>query len=318
MKGTLNKIGNFVLGKKLLILMVVFIIIITIIDKSFFSLTNIINLFSNSAIYAILAVGMTVLMVSGVFDLSIGSVMALSGIIAIILQPYGLIISLSGGILVGIVVGLINGLLVTLAKIQAFMATLATMVFVRGIALSITKATSISSTLGSFNKIYNTSFFGIPIVIFYSLIVYLIGWFLLSHTRFGKYAYAIGGNVDSARIAGINVDFYNILYFMFCSLLASIAGVILSSKTTTGSTVLGDDVNLIIISAVVLGGTSLAGGKGTILGTFFGVIFFGLVSRSMIYLNISNLYQLIFRGLIILIIVMLDALAFREKKQYLT
>ncbi len=311
-----NKIKNFIFDKKLLILMVVFIIIITVVDKKFFSLVNIINLFSHSAIYGILAVGMTILMVSGVFDLSIGAVMALSGIIAIILQPYGLIISLIGGLMVGIIVGLINGLLVTYAKIQAFMATLATMVFVRGICLSVTSGTSISSTSESFNQIYDTYFFNIPIVVIYSLIIYLIGWFLLSHTKFGKYSYAIGGNVDSAVLAGINVNLYKILYFMFCSFLASVAGIILSSKTTTGSTVLGDDVNLIIISAVVLGGTSLSGGKGTILGTFFGVIFFGLVSRSMIYLNISNLYQLIFRGLIILIIVMLDALAFREKKQY--
>jgi ribose transport system permease protein len=311
-----NKIKNFIFDRKLLILMIVFIIIITAVDKKFFSLVNIINLFSHSAIYGILAVGMTILMVSGVFDLSIGSVMALSGIISILLQPYGLAASIIGGLMTGLVVGLINGLLVTYAKIQAFMATLATMVFVRGICLSVTKGTSISSTLESFNKIYNTNFFNIPIVILYSLLIYVIGWFLLSHTKFGKYSYAIGGNVDSAMIAGINVNLYKIYYFMFCSFLASVAGIILSSKTTTGSTVLGDDVNLIVISAVVLGGTSLAGGKGTIPGTFFGVIFFGLVSRSMIYLNISNLYQLIFRGLIILIVVMLDALAFRGKKQY--
>jgi ribose/xylose/arabinose/galactoside ABC-type transport system permease subunit len=138
-------------------------------------------------------------------------------------------------------------------------------------------------------------------------------WYILKYTRFGRNDYAIGGNILSARLAGINVNLFTFLYFVFCSFTAAVSGVILTSRVNTGSAVFGDNTSLIVIAAAVLGGTSLFGGKGTIVGTLQGVLILGLIERAMVTFNVDTNFQLLVRGSIILAVVVADALTSRRK-----
>jgi ribose transport system permease protein len=307
-KSRLRRIGAVAASAKLLIIIIFVMLLLSVVDPNFLTPRSLLNLLNHMSIDGIMVVGMTVLLISGVFDLSIGSVMSLAGITTIFLQPQGTLISLIGGVFVGLVVGLINGILATVAKIQAFIATLGTMIFVKGIALVLTKSVPISGSNAAFMEFAYKSMLGVPVFVYFLALAFAAGWYLLNHTKFGRYAYAIGGNEESARLAGIRVSFYKIAYFVFCSLSASIAGVLLASKTNTGSAIFGDNVPLVIIATVVLGGTSLSGGKGKILGTLQSLVIFGLISKAMVILNIDQLYQYIFRGLVIITVVLADAM----------
>jgi ribose transport system permease protein len=307
-KSRLRRIGAVAASAKLLIIIIFVMLLLSVVDPNFLTPRSLLNLLNHMSIDGIMVVGMTVLLISGVFDLSIGSVMSLAGITTIFLQPQGTLLSLLGGALVGLVVGLINGILATVAKIQAFIATLGTMIFVKGIALVLTRSVPISGSNAAFMEFAYKSVLGVPVFVYFLALAFAAGWYLLNHTKFGRYAYAIGGNEESARLAGIRVSFYKIAYFVFCSLSASIAGVLLASKTNTGSAIFGDNVPLVIIATVVLGGTSLSGGKGKILGTLQSLVIFGLISKAMVILNIDQLYQYIFRGLVIITVVLADAM----------
>jgi ribose transport system permease protein len=315
-KKYLESVKNFVNNQKLLIIIIFIIIILSSIDISFLSLGSIINTIRHMAIDGVMAVGMTILLVSGEFDLSIGSVMSLSGIVAVLILPYGLPLALIGGLMVGFIFGFINGTLTVIGRIQAFISTLGTMIVGKSLALILTSSVPISSFNEYFNMISSIEIIGISSLIYILIIVFAIGWYLLKYTRFGKYAYAIGSNENSARLAGIKVNKHKITYFVFCSVFASIAGILIASKTNTGSPVIGDDVTLIIVAIAVLGGASLSGGKGKIIGTLQALIIFELISKSMITLNINQIYQYIFRGFIILVVVISDAITNKENFRY--
>jgi len=313
-KNQRRRIGSIISEAKLLIIIVFVIALLCIVDRNFANVSSLLNLLNHMSIDGIMVVGMTILLISGVFDLSIGSVMSLSGIVTIYLQKQGILVSVLGGVAVGLVVGMINGVLATVAKIQAFIATLGTMIFVKGIALVLTKSVPVSGSHAGFMNIAYANLLHVPVFIYFLALAFVFGWYFLTQTRFGRYAYAIGGNEESARLAGIKVNFYRIGYFVFCSLAASVAGVLLAAKTNTGSAIFGDNVPLVIIATVVLGGTSLSGGKGKMLGTLQSLVIFGLISKAMVILNIDQLYQYIFRGLVIITVVLADAIASTRQK----
>jgi ribose transport system permease protein len=257
---------------------------------------------------------MTVLLISGSFDLSIGSVMAFTGIIIIMLQPYGFFVSILGGVIVGTLIGVLNGLLVVKGRINAFIATLGTMVIFRGLGLALTGSSPIKGTIESYKVIGQGQFFGVHYSVLYLIAMYIIVWYVLRYTKFGRNDYAIGGNAMSARLAGININLFTFLYFVFCSFTAALSGVILSSRVNTANAVFGDVTNLTVIAAAVLGGTSLFGGKGSVIGTIQGVLILGLIERAMVVFNVDTNYQLLVRGLIILIVVITDAVVSRRRQ----
>ncbi|MGM0366027.1 MAG: ABC transporter permease [Actinomycetota bacterium] len=314
MNKALKKIGNFLIEQKLLFVIIILVIALSSADRSFFSLRSLLSILDHITLLGIMAAGMTVLLISGWFDLSVGAVMAFTGVIIVLLQPYGMLVSIIGGLLAGTLVGAINGLLVVKGRIHAFIATLGTMIIFRGLSLGLTEARPIRGTIDAFKLVGRGAIMWIPNTVLFLIITYVAVWYILKYTKFGRNDYAIGGNIDSARLAGINVNAFTFLYFVFCSFTAAFAGMVYTSTVNTASAVYGPGIELYVIAAAVLGGTSLFGGKGNVVGSFQGAIILGLIDRSMVIFRVDTNYQLLIRGLIILAVVVTDAIVSRREE----
>jgi ribose/xylose/arabinose/galactoside ABC-type transport system permease subunit len=261
-----------------------------------------------------MAAGMTILLISGSFDLSIGSVMAVTGIIIVLTQQFGMLASVLLGLAAGTAVGALNGVLVVKGKINAFIVTLGSMIIFRGLGLAITNSHPVKGRIAAFQVFSQASPLGIPLPVFYLVAVYAVVWYVLRYTKLGRNDFAIGGNTVSSRLAGIRVDLYTFLYFVACSFMAALAGVILTSRVNTGSAVFGDQTPMLVIAAAVLGGTSLFGGKGTIIGTIQGVLILGLIEKAMVIFNVDTNYQILLRGMIIIAVIVTDTLTARRRE----
>jgi ribose/xylose/arabinose/galactoside ABC-type transport system permease subunit len=285
-------------------------IILSISSDSFLTTTNIINIFRQVSIIGIVAVGMSFVIITGGIDLSVGSIMALSAVVASSLAKadsnYSLFIPIIIGMAVGLACGLINGVLVAKWKVAPFIATLGMMTAARGLAMVYTDGRPVIGLSNAYDNIGSGSVLGIPIPIIAFLIIILIGIFLLNFTVFGRHVFATGGNEQSAKLSGIRVNSVKIGVYVMAGLLSGIGGIILSSRIMSGSPVLGQGYELDAIAAVVIGGTSLFGGIGSIIGTLIGVLIIGVMNNGLDLMNVSSYYQQILKGAIIVIAVLLD------------
>lgn len=293
---------------KSLIGLVILCAIITFVTPSFLTLSNITNVFTQVSVNAIIAVGMTFVILTGGIDLSVGSTLAISGALSasIIKSTGSIFLAIIVAGITGIVIGVINGLLIAKGKLQAFIATLATMTIFRGITLVITDGTPISKLPEAFMKIGNAKIGFIPVPVILMIAVAAIGIFALSQTRFGRYLYALGGNEESAKLSGINTDKIKLLTYTISGFAASIAGVIITSRIGSASPNAGTGFELDAIAAVVIGGTSLSGGEGKVSGTIIGALVIGVLNNGLNLMNVSPFYQSIVKGLVILLAVLLD------------
>ncbi len=293
---------------KSLIGLVLLCVVITFVSPAFMTLSNITNVFTQVSTNAIIAVGMTFVILTGGIDLSVGSTVAISGAFAasIIKSTNNVFLAVLAAGIVGIVIGLINGLLISKGKLQAFIATLATMTIFRGATLVFTNGTPISKLPENFVNIGNGKLGLIPIPVIITVIVLVIAIYVLTQTRFGRYLYALGGNEDSARLSGINTTKIKTLVYVISGFASSIAGVIIASRIGSASPNAGTGFELDAIAAVVIGGTSLAGGEGRITGTLIGALIIGVLNNGLNLMNVSPFYQSIVKGLVILIAVLLD------------
>jgi ribose transport system permease protein len=300
--------GKVLLDAKLLLVMGTIILLMAYIDPAFYNPLNLINIISHVSINGIMAMGMTLLMISRAFDMSIGSILVLSGVITVLLvKQIGVIGAIIIGILSGIPMGLLNGILVAKFKINSFIATLGTMVIFQGIAFSLTNMKPVSSRNPTFQLFATYEIVkDIPILVLYFIILIIFIWFIARFTRLGKNAYAIGGNMEACRMMGIRVDFYSIIFFIISGVLASFAGVVLSSKIDAASAVFGENVGLQVIAGIVIGGVSLTGGVGTVFGVVQGIVLLGFVENMTMYLGLFGYYQLLFRSLVLLGVVIFD------------
>ncbi|MBX9137568.1 MULTISPECIES: ABC transporter permease [unclassified Clostridium] len=293
---------------KSLIGLVLLCVVITFVSPAFMTLSNITNVFTQVSTNAIIAVGMTFVILTGGIDLSVGSTVAISGAFAasIIKSTNNVFLAVLAAGIVGIVIGLINGLLISKGKLQAFIATLATMTIFRGATLVFTNGTPISKLPENFVNIGNGKLGFIPIPVIITVIVLVIAIYVLTQTRFGRYLYALGGNEDSARLSGINTTKIKTLVYVISGFASSIAGVIIASRIGSASPNAGTGFELDAIAAVVIEGTSLAGGEGRITGTLIGALIIGVLNNGLNLMNVSPFYQSIVKGLVILIAVLLD------------
>ncbi|WP_300348046.1 ribose ABC transporter permease [Clostridium sp.] len=293
---------------KSLIGLVLLCLVITMVTPKFLSISNITNVFTQVSVNAIIAIGMTFVILTGGIDLSVGSTLAISGALgaSIIKSTGNVFLAILVAAIVGIVVGLINGLLVSKGKLQAFIVTLATMTIFRGATLVFTNGTPISKLPSSFVNIGNGKIGFMPIPVIITVIIAIIAVYALSQTRFGRYLYALGGNEDASRLSGINTDKIKTLVYVVSGFASAIAGVIITSRIGSASPNAGTGFELDAIAAVVIGGTSLAGGEGTITGTLIGALIIGVLNNGLNLMNVSPFYQSIVKGLVILIAVLLD------------
>ncbi|MCF0148550.1 MAG: ribose ABC transporter permease [Clostridium sp.] len=304
----MNNIKEIASKYKSLIGLVLLCLIITFVTPAFLTLSNITNVFTQVSVNAIIAVGMTFVILTGGIDLSVGSTLAISGALSasIIKSTGSVTLAIIVAALVGIAIGLVNGLLISKGKLQAFIATLATMTVFRGATLVFTNGTPISKLPEKFVNIGNGKLGFIPIPVIITVIVSVIAIYVLSQTRFGRYLYALGGNEDSARLSGINTNKIKTLVYVVSGFASSIAGVIITSRIASASPNAGTSFELDAIAAVVIGGTSLAGGEGKITGTLIGALIIGVLNNGLNLMNVSPFYQSIVKGLVILIAVLLD------------
>jgi ribose transport system permease protein len=288
----------------------VLFIVAALASEHFLSVANITNILRQVSIVGIIAIGMTFVIILGGIDLSVGSVLALAGTVIMAAQvnyEMSIVTSIILGLLAGILLGVINGILITYGKITAFITTLAMMTIARSLALYYADAGAISGFNLSYQKIGNEYFLGIPIPVIIFLTIVLISYVILEKTVFGRHIYAVGGNAQAARLSAISVTKVTIISYAICGLTAAIGSVIETSRLNSISTSSsGHMYELDAIAAVIIGGTSLSGGRGRIVGTLFGILILGVLSNLMNLLNISPYLQGVVKGAIIIGAVLLQ------------
>ena len=292
-----------------LLVLTLMVIVMTILSPKFLTLANLFNVSRQISVMAIVAAGMTFVILSSGIDLSVGSVVALSGIVlSYFIQNVGLAIgpAIALGLTVALCIGLINGVFIAKFKIPFFIVTLATMVIARGLCFIITGGFPISQLGEGFQQIGRGYWGPIPIPVIVMVLVYLTAFLILQRMRFGRYVYAIGGNETAASLAGIRVDRIKIAIYGICGACAGIASLILTSRMNSGDPNMGTSLEMDAIASVVIGGTSISGGQGWIWGTFIGAYIIGILNNGLNMLNISAYYQMATKGLIILLAVWLQ------------
>lgn len=280
-------------------MLVVLFIILTVSNEYFFTLNNFRNVLQQISILAIVSAGMTFVIISGGFDLSVGSVVALTGSVAsIVMIQYGILIGILAGLVIGFGIGIINGVLVGKFNISPFIATLGMLVIARGLALGITKGSAVFNLPAQFGWLGGGQISGIPVPVIIAVIIYIIGIIILRNMTFGLKIYAVGGNKESARLSGIPVGSIVASTYIICSLCASLAGIILAARLRAGEPTAAVSMELFAIAAVVLGGASLKGGKGALERTILGVLFIGVLENGLNLLNIPFYWQQVVIGLV--------------------
>ncbi|MBI3962157.1 MAG: ribose ABC transporter permease [Deinococcus sp.] len=292
----------------------------------FASKVNILNVIRQVSVTGIIAVGQTLVILIGGIDLGVGSIVAFSGVIAAILQRdgYGFLASMLLPLAIGATTGLVVGTLVTKGNMPSFVVTLGVMAGLRGAALlSTDNGLPIRGLKDDFRFIgtgyldflpFHGSQLLIPVPILVYVVIIACGNILLRRTSLGRYIYAIGGNENAARLSGINVDAVKTLVFILCGFSASLASLILTARLNSGSPIAGDGYELDVIAGVVIGGTSLSGGRGSVFGTLIGSLLIGVLGNGLVLMNVSAYYQYVIRGAIIVGAVLVDQISRRRNR----
>ncbi len=292
--------------------LILFSVIISIMNPRFLTVSNLLNVFRQTSINSIIAAGMTFVILTGGIDLSVGSTLAISGAIAASMIAGGVnaILAVLVALAIGGAIGAFNGFVISKGKVQPFIATLAAMTLVRGYTLVYTQGKPISTGYEKnaevFAKIGEGYLFGIPIPIYLMIGVFAISFYVLKYTRLGRYVYALGGNEEATFLSGINTTKIKIYVYTISGIFAALAGIIITSRLSSAQPQAGSGYELDAIAAVVLGGTSLAGGSGGVIGTIVGALIIGILNNALNLMNVSSYYQLLAKGLVILVAVLLD------------
>ncbi len=298
---------SFIRRNMMLILFIVTVVVMYITTPKFRRFSNIVGLFNQICIYGVVAMGMTIAIINGEFDMSVGGVVSLSSLVSawvLKFMPGGNpFFSITFGVLVGLLFGYINGILAVKCKINTFIVTLGTMVALYGIAATFCEALGVPSSITYNNEFMyvmgNGKLLSIPYFVWFFVLVLIATEFILQKTEFGRTVYAVGGNAEVSQTAGLNVQKNKILVFVICGLLSGVAGVMMSAKMMTGSPEYATDMSLTTISAVVLGGTSMAGGSGNAIRTLLGLMVISLIMNIFNLLSISVYVQSLIKGIVI-------------------
>lgn len=307
------------------IILLIIIIVMSFKSSGFLTSANLLNILRNMSLQGVIAFGMTMVIISGEIDLSIGSTVALTGVIigmtAGKLSQAG-IMSMDQAVIVGVIlsfivsgiIGLFHGWLLTKFKMPSFIITLAMMNVLYGVAAVISKGFPVTTLPSWYNVLGAGQIFGIiPIPAVILLVVFLFILIIMNYTIFGRSVYAVGGNPESARLSGINVTKVKIIVMVVVQLCAALGGILVSSQVMSGSFSFGKGWEMTAISAVIIGGTSLFGGIGKVWGTFIGLIFLGVIINAMTLMNINEYVQYIVRGLLILVAVLINTVQTQKK-----
>lgn len=317
--GGIKKYTTAIARFQSLIALVALCLALSLLTDKFLTLDNAWNVLRQISVNICIATGMTLVVLTAGIDLSVGSVLALSGAVAAGLLKDGLqfpsnnlyvgftlLGTVLSGLLIGSVLGLFNGWTITKFKVPPFVATLAVLTVARGLTFLWTKGFPISNLGADFDYIGTGWFLGIPLPVWISGTIVLIAVLLTRKTRFGRYIYAIGGNESAAKLSGININKVKMIVYALAGGLAAIGGIIVTSRLDSAQPNAGISYELDAIAAVVIGGTSLSGGRGSITGTVLGAIIIGVLNNGLVLLNVSPFWQQVVKGLVILLAVIID------------
>lgn len=294
-------------------ILIVIVLLFTLLTSTFMTANNLVNILRQASINIVLAVGMTLVILTGGIDLSVGSILATTAVIGVItsLHPalqWGTVLF---PILAGLLMGFLNGVLVAYVKLPPFIATLGTMTTIRGMSYLIPDGTTVINNDLNFAWIGNNYLGPIPWLVVIALIVVALAWFLLRKTVLGVRIYAVGGNAQAARLTGIKVGFVLVFVYSVSGLLCGLGGVMTASRLYSASGLLGNGYELDAIAAVILGGTSVVGGIGSVAGTLVGALIMAVLNNGLTLMNISFFWQMVIRGIVIILAVTIDK--FRTK-----
>jgi len=286
------------------------VIVITILNPSFMTTDNILNILRQVSISALIAFGMTFVILTGGIDLSVGSTLALTGAVAATMLASGIdpVLTILAALLLGAILGAVNGVIIAKGKVAPFIATLATMTIYRGLTLVYTDGRPVSD-LGNeitFQMLGKGYFFGIPVPVCTMILAFIALYVIMHKTTFGRRVYAVGGNEAASKLSGINVDRVKIAVYSLTGMLAALSALILTSRLNSAQPTAGTSYELDAIAAVVLGGTSLTGGKGWIFGTLVGALIIGVLNNGLNLIGVSSFFQQVVKGIVILIAVLID------------
>ncbi len=294
---------------------IIFLVVLSLfaifIGGSFFSLNNILNIIRQTAVVSMIAVTMTFVIAIGEIDLSVGSTIGLSGLMAaLVLQSTDNIpLAILAALAVGLVVGLINGLLIVALNLPSFLVTLGMQMVLVGTSMWITNTTAIPIGNATFTFIFGGGSIGkLPLLLLWVLITGAVGYIVLNRTPYGKKVLAVGGNATSARYSGINVKKIVVYVFVYSSLIAALGGMLYAGRMSSGRYTFGDGLELDAIASVILGGTSMAGGNGSIVGAIIGSLLIGTINNGLMFFGLSTAQQTVAKGAIIILSVALSAL----------
>ena len=284
--------------------------LLSILSPYFLTVSNLTNVLEQTAINAVIAAGMTFVIISGGIDLSVGSIVAFSGVLlASALQaPLPAPIALAIGVAAGASCGLVNGLLITRGRLPPFIATLGMMSVARGAALVFTEGRPVSGFEPGFRSLATGRVLGIPTPVLAAAVVYLLAQLLLTRTRFGRYVYAIGGNEEATRLSGVAVRFHKTMVYVLSGVTSALACVLLTARLNSAQPIAGMMYELDAIAATVIGGTSLLGGSGSLGGTLVGALIMGVLRNGLNLLGVSSFLQQIVIGVVIIVAVLVDSM----------
>ena len=310
-----NKFKNLYTLLGLVMFIVVMVVTMSIVSPVFLTSGNIINIIRQVSLNGILAIGLTFVILTGGIDLSVGSLVAVTGVIvgSMLLNGYSAFEAVAAGILISVLFGVFNGVMIAYCSLPPFIATLAGQTIGRGFALVFSDGKPFAVSNKDFLTIGKGSMLGIPIPIWILLTVCIVAAIVLNNTTYGRHVYAFGGNRNATKLSGVKTKFVEMMVYVISALMAGIVGVILAARISSGQPTAGTGYELDAIAAVAIGGTSMSGGIGTISGTILGFIIIGVLSNSLTLLNVSSFYQQIVKGAIILIAVLMDMRSKRKE-----
>ncbi len=300
-----------------LAILIILMIVLSILSPQFLTYDNVLNVLRQVTFVIITGSAATLLMITGNMDLSVGSIVAFSGVISAVLATKDVPIFLAGvvGVLVGILLGILNGFLVTKLNVTCVIATLGTMYVARGLSYIVTDGKSINSGLPKgFETIGRSMVAGFPIAVLIAIIILLVFYFLESKTLFGKYSFAVGGNKNAATLSGIKSNRIVWILYALTGTMAGLSGVIMASRLGAGDPNVGNGFEFDCIVAIVLGGTSVSGGSGSVIGMALGAMIVGFLSNGLNLIGVGSFYQTVFKGIILVGAVVLDSLMKKKLK----
>ena len=312
----LRLFNKFLRDYNCLILCLLMFIIPSITVPNFFSTLNILNILVEVSAIGIMAIGMTFLLLIGLFDMSIGNQVSFVSLVLASTIKFGIIPSIIISLIAGMLIGAINSFITTKLKISAFIVTFAMLGILKGVNLLISEGQSIFIANENFAKIFNQNLFGVPIVIVVFVVLSIIAELMLRYSKVGFEIYVSGGNIETAKLSGINISFITMFCFLMSSLCVAISSILLTSRVMTASPILGEKYTLLVIASCVVGGVRFTGGYGNILNTFLGVSAMQLVNNIMYMTNTYGYVITLINGMILLVVLSLDRLI-SVKKDFL-